>query len=109
MKIHYNMVVEVLVRLKIAVRKPHFVQGAAGSKGKEIFVAKPKRLFSWDDTKVAIEMWATSKAKAERMVLEGPTDNGSTLASNSSVAVSGIGGRFARSHYLPDFFVLACT
>ena len=48
MKIHYNMVVEVLVRLKIAVRNPDFVQDAAGRKGEDIFIVKPRRLFSWD-------------------------------------------------------------
>ena len=43
------------------------------------------------------------------MVLAGITDEGSTLASNSSVAASSISGSFASSHSLPDFFVLACT
>ena len=103
------MVVEVLVKPKIAVQNPDFVQGSAGSKGEEIFIVKPKHLLIWDKTKVALEMRAACKAKAKRMVLAGPTDDGSTLASNSSVATSGIGGRFSRSHSLPDFFVLACA
>ena len=33
MKIHYDVVVEVLIRLNIAVRNQNFVQGAAGRKG----------------------------------------------------------------------------
>ena len=54
-------------------------------------------------------MRAACKAKAKGMVLAGPIDDGSTLASNSSVAASGIGGSFSRSHSLPDFFVLSCA
>ena len=109
MKIHYDVVVEVLLRLKIAVWNPDFVQGAPGIKGEEIFIVKPERLFSWDETKVALKMQAESKAKAERMVLAGPMDDGSIMASNSSVAASGIGSSLTSSHSLPAFFVLACA
>ena len=108
-KIHYDVVVEVLIRLKIAGQNPNCVQGAAGRKWGEIFIVKPEHLFRWDETKVALDIWAATMAKAKRMVLAGPTYDGSKLASNSSVAASGIGGNFARSHSLPTFFVLACA
>ena len=54
-------------------------------------------------------MRAASKAKAERMLLTGPMDDVFMLDSKNSVAASGISGSFARSHYLPDFFVLLCA
>ena len=54
-------------------------------------------------------MQATSKSKSELIVLEGPTDGGSMLASNSSIVASDIGGSFASYHSLSDFFVLACA
>ena len=41
MKIHYNVVVKVLVWLKIAVRNPLIFQGAVGRNGEEIFIVKP--------------------------------------------------------------------
>ena len=109
MKIHYDVVVEVLVRLKIAVQNPDFIQDYEGIKGEEIFIVKPERLFSWDKTKVALNMRAASKAKAEHMVLVGPTDDGSMLASNSSVTARGIGGSFSSSHSLPAFFIMMCA
>ena len=70
------------MRINIAVRNPDFIQGASGRKVGEVFIVKPEHLFSWEETKLALEMRAVSKAKAERMVLLGPTDDGSTLASN---------------------------
>ena len=109
MKIHYNVAVEVLVRLEIAVRNPEFSHGDKGHKGEEIFIVKPERLFSWVKTKVLLEMQAASKTKAYRMVLAGPMDNSSMLDFNSSVAVSGISSSFAISHPLPAFFLLAFT
>ena len=54
-------------------------------------------------------MRAAPKAKAERMVLAGPTDDGSTLASNCSIAASGIDSSLDSSHSLPAFFVLTCS
>ena len=91
------------------MRNPDFVQDAVGRKGEKIFIFKPKRLFSWDETKVSLKMQAASKPKAKCIVLAGPTEDGSTLASNSSVAASGIGGSLSISHSLPAFFVLACA
>ena len=88
---YYDVAEGVLVNAGVATKNPHYNPNDPYSQS--IFITRPERIVSFDETRLELDCTRTSKAKTDRMVRDGLEDRGETLAVKSSCTASAVCGR----------------
>jgi hypothetical protein len=93
LRLHFDVVRDVLLEHGLAIRNDDYVKGAEGTKGEEIFITKPGRIISMDETGLELETMTNSKSNKVRVIVKkGSGDDHSTMGTKSSERVTGVGG-----------------
>eukprot|EP00965_Chrysotila_dentata_P157510 5203468-Pleurochrysis_carterae.AAC.1 len=106
------MLAKTLVETGVACWNPDFDDAAPfGSKRAElVIITDPKRLMSFDESRVELDMTESTKCKQQRMLVDKTapaTQRLDTLAHKGGLAGTGVGGSTASGHAVPALFILA--
>ena len=102
---HYEMLAEILVETGIAINNPDFDEEKPLSE--PVYIIKPGRLFSMDETRLTNDTTATHKGRQCRSILGAQGDDGTTLVNKGGGDGTGIGGSGADGLDVPAFFIFA--
>ena len=96
----------------VAVRNPDFKEGGdpKARDGQPIIITKPGRIFSFDETRIEMDMTKGSKAKQERTIVDRTQpreERCETLAFKGGLTGTGVGGSTAAGDALPALFIIA--
>lgn len=103
-KKHYDMIADILIKTGIAVANPNHDETQPRSE--RIYIMKPNRLFSMDETRLTNDMTDKNKSKANRSVLA-KGQGSDTLANKGGGDGTGIGGSSADGFDLPGYFIFS--
>ena len=108
----YDMIAEALVELGVACKNPDFDKDADPNThaGQPVFITKPSRILSFDETRVELDMTKGSKAKKERTLIDKTVparDAQDSLAFKGGISGTGVGGSTVDGRTLPALFILA--
>ena len=104
-KKHYDMLVEVLLLLKLAVKNDAYDENVKDSV--RIFITKPGRIFSMDESRLTNDMTTKNKSKGNRSIIGKSGDTGEFLANKGGGDGTGIGGSSSDGIDTPGFFIFA--
>ncbi|KAK3248159.1 hypothetical protein CYMTET_42368 [Cymbomonas tetramitiformis] len=100
---HYEVVADALVEAKLAVPNPDFDESDPDSC--KIHITKPKRVLSFDETRLTMDCTESSKSKQERIVKPEKEDDGEVLVNKGGGVASGVGGSTADGDSLAPLFI----
>eukprot|EP00965_Chrysotila_dentata_P236350 6201266-Pleurochrysis_carterae.AAC.5 len=109
----YDMLAKTLVEAGVASWNPEFDSTAplGSHKAELIIITEPKRVMSFDESRVELDMTESTKCPQQRMVVDKTaprTQRLDTLAHKGGLAGTGVGGSTASGHALQSaLFILA--
>jgi hypothetical protein len=108
----YKMLATALVCAGVAKWNPDFVEGndPDSRAGQPIIITHPERIFSFDESRVELDMTKASKAKQERTIVDITVpreERGETLAAKGGLNGTGVGGSTADGKALPALFIFS--
>ena len=108
----YTMLATALVDAGVAIVNPDYDASAdpESRAGQPIIITHPDRIFSFDESRVEMDMTKASKAKQERTLVDKTVprqERNETLAAKGGQNGTGVGGSTADGKALPGLFIFA--